>query len=75
MPAYENLVRLTDEFCDQHLNAEYAELCRQMAAALCSKRASPLVQALRKPGVAESFIRLAESISCSTEAKPISECQ
>ena len=27
-------------------------------------------RALRKPGVAESFIRLAESISCSTEAKP-----
>ena len=38
MPIYENLVRLTDEFCDQHLNAEYAELCRQMAAALCRKR-------------------------------------
>jgi hypothetical protein len=27
MPIYENLVRLT-EFCEQHLNAEYAELCR-----------------------------------------------
>jgi hypothetical protein len=42
MPIYENLVRLTDEFCDQHLTVEYAELCRQMAAALCRKRPSPL---------------------------------
>ena len=42
MPIYENLVKLTDGFCEQHLNAEYAEPCRQMAAALCRKRPSPL---------------------------------
>jgi hypothetical protein len=48
MPIYENLVRLTEEFCEQHLNAEYAELCRQMAAALCRKRPSPLVQGTQK---------------------------
>ena len=48
MPIYENLVGLTEEFCEQHLNAEYAELCRQMAAALCRKRPSPLVQGTQK---------------------------
>jgi hypothetical protein len=48
MPIYETLVRLTDEFCEQHLNGEYAGLCRQMAAALCRKRPSPLVQGTHK---------------------------
>jgi uncharacterized protein DUF6398 len=48
MPIYENLVRLTDEFCDQHLTVEYAELCRQMAAALCRKRPSPVLQGTEK---------------------------
>ena len=39
---YDAIVRLTDEFCDQHLNAEYRELARDMAAALGRKRPSPL---------------------------------
>src|SRR5918911_527846 len=39
---YDAIVRLTDEFCDQHLNAEYRELARDMAAALSRKRPSPL---------------------------------
>ena len=39
---YEAIVRLTDAFCDQHLNAEYRELARDMAAALARKRPSPL---------------------------------
>jgi hypothetical protein len=29
------LVGLTDEFCDAHLNAEYKYLCRDMAVAFC----------------------------------------
>ena len=33
---------ITDEFCREHLNEEYAELSRMMAAALCRKRPSPL---------------------------------
>ena len=40
---YDTVVHLMDEFCDQHLNAEYRELARDMAAALCRKRPSPLV--------------------------------
>ena len=39
---YDAIVRLTDEVCDRHLNAEYRELARDMAAALCRKRPSPL---------------------------------
>jgi hypothetical protein len=31
---YDAIVRLTDEFCEQNLNAEYRELARDMAAAL-----------------------------------------
>jgi len=29
------IAELTDEFCDAHLNAEYRQLCRDMAAAVC----------------------------------------
>ena len=36
------IVRLTDEVCAKHLNAEYRDLARDMTAALCRKRPSPL---------------------------------
>jgi hypothetical protein len=36
------VVALTDAFCAEHLNAEYGELSRAMAAALARKRPSPL---------------------------------
>ena len=39
---FEAVVRLTDEFCRERLNEEYAELARDMAAALSRKRPSPL---------------------------------
>ncbi len=39
---YDVIVDLTDTVCREHLNAEYAELARDMAAALCRKRPSPL---------------------------------
>jgi hypothetical protein len=39
---YGAVVRLTDAFCDRHLNAEYRDLARDMAAALSRKRPSPL---------------------------------
>jgi hypothetical protein len=32
---YSELVALTDKFCSERLNAEYQELCREMAIALC----------------------------------------
>ncbi len=41
-PFYRGLTDLTDTFCRQHLNDEYAELARLAIAALCRKRPSPL---------------------------------
>lgn len=43
-PLFEDLVNRTDTFCREHLDGEYAQLCRQMTAALCRKRPSPLTQ-------------------------------
>jgi Domain of unknown function (DUF6398) len=37
------IVAMTDEFCRDHLNEEYAVLCRRMAETLARKRPSPLV--------------------------------
>lgn len=39
---FEEITRLTDTFCQEHLNDEYAQLCRYLTAALCRKRPSPL---------------------------------
>jgi len=39
---YQEIVAITDAFCAEHLNEEYAMLCRSMAATLARKRPSPL---------------------------------
>jgi hypothetical protein len=39
---FEEITKLTDTFCSQYLNTEYAEMSRQLAAVLCRKRPSPL---------------------------------
>jgi hypothetical protein len=39
---YDEIVALTDTFCQRHLNQEYRDLCRCMAATLCRKRPSPV---------------------------------
>jgi hypothetical protein len=39
---FEAVVAVSDAFCEEHLNDEYAQLARQAAAALCRKRPSPL---------------------------------
>ena len=38
---FEELVNLTNGFCTQYLNEEYAEVIRKALAALCRKRISP----------------------------------
>lgn len=43
-PAYAAIVALTEPFCHQYLNDEYATLCRALAAALARKRPSPLMR-------------------------------
>ncbi len=40
---YGAIVALTDKVCREHLNEEYAQLSRHLAATLCRKRLSPLV--------------------------------
>ena len=41
-PAYDAVVGLTDAFCREHLDEEYAALCRKLAGTLARKRPSPL---------------------------------
>ena len=40
---FEVITSLTDAFCKEHLNEEYAQLAHQATATLCRKRPSPLV--------------------------------
>jgi hypothetical protein len=40
--AHERIVKLTDAFCEEHLDAEFAALCRKLAGVLARKRPSPL---------------------------------
>ena len=42
LPTYEAVVALTDAFCAEHLNTEYRDLARRMAAALCRERSTVL---------------------------------
>ncbi len=41
---YDEITRLTDAVCRDHLDDEYGQLCRKLAAALARKRPSPLVR-------------------------------
>jgi hypothetical protein len=43
-PFYSVIVKLTDTVCEQHLNSEYAELSRRLAATLARKRPSPIIR-------------------------------
>jgi len=42
-PRYNEITALTDALCREKLNDEYAQLCREMTAALARKRPSPLM--------------------------------
>ena len=43
-PFYLAIVNLTDAMCNQHLNGEYADLSRRLAATLARKRPSPIIR-------------------------------
>jgi hypothetical protein len=43
-PAYQSIVKLTDEVCCRYLNDEYAALARRLAATLARKRPSPILR-------------------------------
>lgn len=42
-PRYNEITALTDALCREKLNEEYAQLCREMTAALARKRPPPLI--------------------------------
>jgi len=42
-PVFEEIAGLVEAFCREHLNAEYADLCRSPTEKLARKRPSPLV--------------------------------
>jgi hypothetical protein len=41
---FREITALTDAFCIEYLNDEYADMSRKLTAALCRKRPSPLVK-------------------------------
>ena len=43
-PIYGEITAITDAFCTEHLNDEYAQISRKLAAALSRKRPSPLLR-------------------------------
>jgi len=43
-PAYDRIVALTDAFCREKLDGEYAACCRKLAGVLARKRPSPLTR-------------------------------
>jgi Domain of unknown function (DUF6398) len=42
-PVFDVIAGLVDAFCREHLNEEYAVLCRRLTEKLTRKRPSPLV--------------------------------
>ncbi len=47
-PIFNEVTAITDAFCTQHLDAEYARLCDKLAAKLARKRPSPLLRGDRR---------------------------
>ena len=43
-PYYDQISAITDTICREHLNEEYAEICRKLVGALARKRPSPIVR-------------------------------
>ena len=41
---FTEIMDLADDFCEKHLNEEYAEMCRRLTVALARKRPTPLVR-------------------------------
>ncbi len=56
------VIRLVDDFCRDHLNKEYAEICHRMAEKLSRKRPSPLLEG-RPGGWASGIVRAVGGIN------------
>ena len=61
---FEEITALTDVFCDKHLNAEYADMSRQLTAALCCLHPPPWN---RNPGRTHKFFYISIWLISVTE--------
>src|SRR5260370_37351342 len=52
------IIEMIDQFCKEHLNDEYAVLCRKLAEKLGRKRPSPLLSGSRNTGASGSVLTL-----------------
>ena len=68
-PVYTAIIAQTDAFCQAHLDAECAVLCRELAASLARKRHHPLCAASLVSGRQASSARLPSSTSGMTVPK------
>lgn len=57
---YNEITTISDAFCKEHLNKEYAELARKMTATLARKRPSPLVNGKAGPWAASILYTLGQ---------------
>lgn len=74
-PKYDAVAALTDTFCRDHLDAECAAMCREVAAVLARKRPSPLATGAAAgwaAGVARAVVwaNFLDDPSCAPHAKP-----
>ena len=65
----EEIFKLTDPFCAEHLDAEYADLCRRVVARLARKRPSPLDRGDLRIWAGAVISRSAALTSSSTEPR------
>ena len=56
---HDEIIGLTDAFCQAHLTDEYAQLCRKLAAKLSRKRPSPLAKGRSKSWAAAVLYTIA----------------
>jgi hypothetical protein len=59
-PLYAEITSISDSFCREHLNEEYADLARKMTATLARKRPSPLVNGQAKSWAAGILYAIAQ---------------
>ena len=65
-PVLELIVAMTDQFCREQLNEEYALLCRRLAEKLARKRPSPLLGGKPETWASGSSARLVGSTFLTT---------
>jgi hypothetical protein len=70
-PVVEEIVGLCDEFCAEHLDAEYARLCARLVAKLARKRPSPLLRGERRVWAASAIYTVGSVNFLFDRAQPL----